>query len=47
MKAIPGINANHREASASLVMDGQLIAAVEEERFNRSKHWSGFTSGKD
>jgi carbamoyltransferase len=44
MTAILGINAYHGDASASLVIDGQLIAAVEEERFNRIKHWSGFPS---
>jgi carbamoyltransferase len=28
--------------SAALIKDGELIAAVEEERFNRKKHWAGF-----
>lgn len=42
MTAILGINAYHGDASASLVIDGQLVAAVEEERFNRIKHWAGF-----
>jgi carbamoyltransferase len=42
MKTILGINAYHGDASAALVVDGQLIAAVEEERFNRIKHWAGF-----
>ncbi len=28
--------------AAALVVDGQLVAAVEEERFNRIKHWAGF-----
>ncbi|MDA7931146.1 carbamoyltransferase [Akkermansiaceae bacterium] len=42
MTAIIGINAYHGDASASLVIDGQLVAAVEEERFNRIKHWAGF-----
>ena len=41
---ILGINAYHGDASASLVQNGQLIAAVEEERFNRVKHWAGFPS---
>lgn len=41
---ILGINAYHGDASASLVIDGQLTAAVEEERFNRIKHWAGFPS---
>ncbi|MBU6173409.1 MAG: carbamoyltransferase [Planctomycetes bacterium] len=39
---ILGINAFHGDASAALVVDGQLVAAVEEERFNRIKHWAGF-----
>jgi carbamoyltransferase len=42
MTAILGINAYHGDASAALVIDGQLVAAVEEERFNRIKHWAGF-----
>jgi carbamoyltransferase len=39
---ILGINAYHAGASATLIKDGQLIAAVEEERFNRRKYWAGF-----
>ena len=39
---ILGINAYHGDASAAIVKDGQLIAAVEEERFNRIKHCAGF-----
>ena len=39
---IIGINAYHGDASAALLVDGKLIAAVEEERFNRIKHWAGF-----
>src|SRR6516225_9267313 len=42
MTRILGINAYHGDASAALVIDGQLVAAVEEERFNRIKHWAGF-----
>jgi len=41
---ILGINAYHGDASAALVIDGKLVAAVEEERFNRAKHWAGFPS---
>lgn len=37
-----GINAYHGDASAALVHEGKLIAAVEEERFNRVKHCAGF-----
>jgi len=39
---ILGINAFHGDSSAAIVCDGQLIAAIEEERFNRVKHWAGF-----
>ena len=37
-----GINAYHGDVSAALVCDGELVAAVEEERFRRVKHWAGF-----
>src|SRR3974377_745207 len=39
---ILGINAYHGNASAAVVCDGKLIAAVEEERFNRVKYAAGF-----
>ena len=39
---ILGINAHHGDASACILRDGQLIAAAEEERFRRIKHWAGF-----
>src|SRR5260370_7905165 len=39
---IPGINAYHGNSSGALVSDGWLIAAVEEERFNRVKYAAGF-----
>jgi carbamoyltransferase len=38
---ILGINAYHPNASAAIVVDGKLIAAVEEERFNRVKYAAG------
>lgn len=41
---ILGLNAHHADASACLVVDGKLIAAAEEERFRRVKHWAGFPS---
>ena len=37
-----GINAFHADSSAALLRDGALVAAVEEERFTRVKHWAGF-----
>ena len=39
---ILGINAYHGDAAAAIIKDGRLIAAVEEERFNRCKHSAGF-----
>jgi carbamoyltransferase len=39
---ILGINAYHGDASAAIVRNGKLLAAVEEERFNRCKHCAGF-----
>ncbi len=39
---ILGINAYHGNASAAIIADGRLIAAVEEERFNRVKYAAGF-----
>jgi len=41
---ILGINAFHGDSSACIIRDGQLIAAAEEERFRRIKHWAGFPS---
>ncbi len=41
---ILGINAFHADSSACLLKDGELIAAAEEERFRRIKHWAGFPS---
>jgi carbamoyltransferase len=39
---ILGINAYHGDVSAVLLKDGQLVVALEEERFRRIKHWAGF-----
>ena len=39
---ILGINAYHGDAAAALIKDGRIVAAVEEERFNRVKHCAGF-----
>ena len=39
---ILGINAYHGDAAAAVIRDGKLVAAVEEERFNRFKHCAGF-----
>ncbi len=42
MSLIIGVNAYHGDSAACIVRDGQLIAAAEEERFRRVKHWAGF-----
>src|SRR6476646_5372892 len=41
---ILGINAYHGNASAAIIADGRLVAAVEEERCNRVKYAAGFPS---
>jgi len=41
---ILGINAYHGDSSACILKDGIVIAASEEERFRRIKHWAGFPS---
>lgn len=44
MTTVLGLNARHADSSACLVRDGVLVAAAEEERFRRIKHWAGFPS---
>ncbi|MEN8265182.1 MAG: carbamoyltransferase C-terminal domain-containing protein [Nitrospirota bacterium] len=39
---ILGLNVYHADSSACIVIDGKLVAAFEEERFTRVKHWAGF-----
>lgn len=41
MSLILGLNAYHGDSAACLIRDGQLVAAAEEERFRRIKHWAG------
>lgn len=41
---ILGLNSYHGDSSACLVSDGKIVAAAEEERFRRIKHWAGFPS---
>ncbi|HEY6111378.1 MAG TPA: carbamoyltransferase C-terminal domain-containing protein [Chthoniobacterales bacterium] len=38
---ILGLNAYHGDSAACLVVDGKVVAAAEEERFRRIKHWAG------
>jgi len=40
--AVLGLNAFHGDAAAALLVDGELVAAIEEERLVRVKHWAGF-----
>jgi carbamoyltransferase len=44
MTWILGLNAYHGDAAACLLRDGEMVAAAEEERFRRIKHWAGFPS---
>jgi carbamoyltransferase len=39
---ILGVNAFHADAAACIVINGEVIVAVEEERLCRVKHWAGF-----
>jgi carbamoyltransferase len=41
---ILGLNAYHGDSAASIFKDDELIAATEEERIRRVKHWAGFPS---
>jgi carbamoyltransferase len=41
MGTILGLNAYHGDSAACLIVDGKLVAAAEEERFRRIKHWAG------
>ena len=41
-EVVLGLNAYHGDASAALFVDGNCVAAVEEERFTRLKHQAGF-----
>jgi carbamoyltransferase len=42
MTAILGISAFYHDAAAALVVDGQIVAAAQEERFTRKKHDASF-----
>ncbi len=44
MSAILGISAFYHDSAAALVVDGEIIAAAQEERFTRKKHDPGFPS---
>ena len=42
MTAILGISAFYHDSAAALVIDGEIVAAAQEERFSRKKHDSGY-----
>ena len=42
MTSILGISAFYHDSAAAMVIDGEVIAAVQEERFSRIKHDSGY-----
>ena len=44
LSIVLGVNAYHGDSAACIVVDGKLVAAAEEERFRRIKHWAGFPS---
>ena len=44
MSAILGISAFYHDSAAALVLDGEIVAAAQEERFSRIKHDSAFPS---
>ena len=47
MTAILGISAFYHDSAAALVLDGQIVAAAQEERFTRIKHDSAFPDARD
>jgi len=42
MTAVLGISAYYHDSAAALVVDGEIVAAAQEERFTRKKHDDGF-----
>ena len=42
MTAILGISAFYHDSAAAILVDGQIVAAAQEERFTRKKHDSAF-----
>ncbi len=45
MKKILGISAYYHDSAAALIIDGDIAAAAQEERFSRKKHDPGFPHG--
>ncbi len=42
MTAILGVSAFYHDSAAAIVVDGEIVAAAQEERFTRKKHDAGF-----
>ena len=42
MTSILGISAFYHDSAAAIIVDGQIIAAAQEERFSRIKHDSSY-----
>ena len=42
MRSILGISAYYHDSAASIIIDGKIIAAAQEERFTRKKHDSSY-----
>ena len=42
MKSILGISAFYHDSAATIIIDGKIIAAAQEERFTRKKHDSSY-----
>ena len=42
MKSILGISAFYHDSAACILVDGEIIAAAQEERFTRKKHDPGY-----
>jgi len=42
MRTILGISAFYHDSAATILVDGEIIAAAQEERFTRKKHYAGY-----
>ncbi|MGH7163329.1 MAG: carbamoyltransferase N-terminal domain-containing protein, partial [Planctomycetota bacterium] len=45
VRAVLGLNAYSHDAGAALVVDGRLVFAAEEERYDRVRHSAAFPHG--
>src|SRR3954449_12038859 len=45
MTSILGLSAFYHDSAAALIVDGEIVAAAQEERFTRKKHDPGFPAG--